>query len=160
MKLYEIQVALDEALSNLSVDEDTGEVCGMEAVETLQLEKKEKTLGIGKFIKSLEAECKAIKEELTCLNNRLYSRTRKIERLNKLIADYMPIGEKYEDSQCALSWRRSEAVEILDIKKLDYPYYREEVIVTPDKKAIKEAIKKGNVVEGATILQRWNLQII
>jgi hypothetical protein len=58
-----------------------------------------------------------------------------------------------------LNFRNSESVEITNEEVLADKFLVTKTVTTPDKKAIKEAIKLGEVVEGATISYNKNLQI-
>jgi hypothetical protein len=58
-----------------------------------------------------------------------------------------------------LAVRRSEAVEVDVIEALPSAFQNVKTVVTADKMAIKEAIKKGKTVFGARIIENFNLQI-
>ena len=58
-----------------------------------------------------------------------------------------------------LNFRNSESVEITNESQLSDKFLVTKTVVTPDKKAIKDAIKAGEFVEGATISYNKNLQI-
>lgn len=58
-----------------------------------------------------------------------------------------------------LSFRKSEAVEIEDEKLIDSEYVESKVVSTISKTKIKEAIKAGIVVKGASLVKKENLQI-
>ena len=65
--------------------------------------------------------------------------------------------EKVESPALKLSFRKSESVEISE--NLDQRFMIEKITLQPDKVAIKEAIKKGEQVEGAVLVINQNLQI-
>jgi len=67
--------------------------------------------------------------------------------------------EKIETPLIKLSFRNSESVEITNEQQLDAKFIVTKTVSTPDKKAIKDAIKSGVFVEGATISYNKNLQI-
>ena len=67
--------------------------------------------------------------------------------------------EKIETPLIKLSFRNSESVEITNESQLDACFIVTKTVSTPDKKAIKDAIKSGVFVEGATISYNRNLQI-
>ena len=67
--------------------------------------------------------------------------------------------EKIETPLIKLSFRNSESVEITNEQQLDSRFIVTKTVSTPDKKAIKDAIKSGVFVEGATISYNRNLQI-
>ena len=63
MKLFEIVSEYRSALENLSIDEETGVIDGMEAVEALQGDVAEKGESVALYIKELEAFAEDIKAE-------------------------------------------------------------------------------------------------
>ena len=67
--------------------------------------------------------------------------------------------EKIETPLIKLSFRNSESVEITNESQLDACFIVTKTVSSPDKKAIKDAIKSGVFVEGATISYNKNLQI-
>jgi hypothetical protein len=67
--------------------------------------------------------------------------------------------DKIETPLIKLSFRNSESVEITNEQQLDSRFIVTKTVTTPDKKAIKDAIKNGELVEGATISYNKNLQI-
>ena len=67
--------------------------------------------------------------------------------------------EKLETSLNNLSYRKSESVSILDEALIPEEYRKEKVTKTIDKVSIKDAIKSGKDVAGASIEEKQNLQI-
>ena len=58
-----------------------------------------------------------------------------------------------------LSFRKSEAVEITDEASIPAEYIESKVVETISKTKIKEAIKAGIAVEGASLIKKQNIQI-
>jgi hypothetical protein len=58
-----------------------------------------------------------------------------------------------------INFRKSESVEIDNLALLDAKFLNEKVTITPDKMAIKEAIKNGEDVNGARLVINNNIQI-
>jgi hypothetical protein len=67
--------------------------------------------------------------------------------------------DKIESSLFKLSLRRSEAVEVVNIDQLPESLVTVKKTVSADKVKIKEAIKNGVPVEGAVLVENFNLQI-
>jgi len=67
--------------------------------------------------------------------------------------------EKIDSPLFKISLRRSEAVEVDVVEALPASFQNVKNVVTADKMAIKEAIKKGENVFGARIIENFNLQI-
>ena len=80
MKLYEIDSAL-EAL----VDPETGELLDYEQFSRLQMEREAKIENTALYVKNLEAEAKAIKEEEARLSERRKAMENKAKRLREYI---------------------------------------------------------------------------
>lgn len=72
---------------------------------------------------------------------------------------YVTNKEKERAGVFSLSIRKSEAVNITDLEKLPSEYVKAKTTITPDKKAIKNAIKAGAEVAGAEIVENRSLQI-
>jgi len=81
------------------------------------------------------------------------------ERLENNIKDAMLLYEveKIESDFCKISFRKSSSVEITDEALLSDELF--DIKKVANKTRIKEAIKAGNTVYGATIKENINLQI-
>lgn len=160
--LYELDQAVITVLENgLVFDEETGEVLfDADNFETLEGERNAKLEAVALYIKSLDAEAAAMKAEEKALAKRREARERKAERLRKYVADSMTaFGDpKLETARCSISFRKSEAVEVTDVNALRADFWKQ-AAPTVDRTAIKKAIKAGEVVEGAELVTRQNLQI-
>lgn len=162
MNLYEINAEIEKAIEALfaNADEETGEIRqeDVEALEAMKMARDEKLENIGCYIKNVKAEAEAIKNEEKALKERRETLESKAENMKAYVANALQ-GEKWASAKVAFSFRKSEAVAIPDIEKLQKEYLIEEVTYKPDKKAIKEALKNGDSVEGAYLESRNNLQI-
>ena len=112
-------------------------------------------------IKSLDSDCEQIDAELKRLQQLKKVRTNLVERLKDTISNAMNLYEveKIETPLIKLSFRNSESVEITNESQLDACFIVTKTVSAPDKKAIKDAIKNGEIVTGATISYNKNLQI-
>lgn len=160
--LYEIDgMVLTVLEDGLIFDEETGEVLfDADNLDALELERNAKLEAVACFVKSLEADAAAIKAEERALAERRQAKERKAERLRAYISDSMTmLGDtKLETARVAISFRKSEAVEIVDASQLPEAYWKQ-AAPTPDKTAIKKALKAGEAVAGAAIVERRNLQL-
>lgn len=163
MNLYEIDKHYQEVLENgFSFDEETGEVLfDTESLDTLQGEYNEKIDNIVCFIKDLEALNGAIKNEKKALDERIKMNDNKIERLKNYIIGSLNQRQlkKFETSKNKLSFRKSESVNVLDESLIDKKFMKEKITYSVDKTSIKKALKNGEVVDGATLEVKENLQI-
>ena len=164
MNLFDINNNIRAFLDKLysSVDE-TGEISqgDWEALEGLTEARDTKIENIALYIKEMEAQAEAIKAEADRLTARAKSAQKKADRLK----DYLSMNlqrEKqmdFETSRCKISFRKSEVVSIPDENYLPKKYLSKNITYTPDKKAIKEQLKAGKAVRGATIITKQNIQI-
>ena len=152
MKLYEI----DEAITKC-VDAETGEIIDAEQLDKLYMEKEEKLENIALWIKDLKAEAEALKAEKMAFAERQKVAENKMESLKKYLV-YALDGKAFKSTRASVSFRKSQAVEITDIYKLDENYLRYKE-PEADKTAIKEALKAGKTVAGATLVENTSVII-
>lgn len=152
MKLYEI----DQAIMDL-VDNETGDIIDIEMFDSLQMERDEKIESIALYIKDLKAEAEALKAEKLAFAERQKVAENKAESLKNYLA-YALKGQAFKSTKAVVSFRKTQQVDIPDIYKLDENFlkYAEP---TADKTAIKEAIKAGQTVKGATLIENTSVII-
>lgn len=152
MKLYEI----DQAIMDL-VDNETGEIIDIEMFDSLQMERDEKIESIALYIKDLKAEAEALKAEKLAFAERQKVAENKVESLKNYLA-YALKGQAFKSTKAVVSFRKTQQVDIPDIYALDENFlkYAEP---TADKTAIKEAIKAGQTVKGATLIENTSIII-
>ena len=157
--LYEIneQILRRVKDGDMVVDTETGEVIDAAALDALQMARDEKLTNIGKWILDLKADAKAIREREISLAERRKAKENKAEQL----MDYMNMilaGKKFECADFKASYRKSQAVEVTDAEKIPAPYL---IIQEPkvDKAGIKKALKTGEDIPGAKLVERNNLSI-
>lgn len=156
MNLYKIE---EEILK--CVDTETGEIINEEALNALKMQRDTKIENIALWIKNLLSDAEQIKAEKNALAERERVARNKAENLKKYLSDYMG-GGKFSTPRVNISFRKSESVEvdIEEIMKLDnadnYLKYSEP---TPDKAAIKQAIKSGVEIPGCSLIEKNNIQI-
>lgn len=153
MNLFTIE---QEILSCL--DAETGEIIDTDKLEALCMEKERKVNNVAKWIKNLEAESGALENQKKVFAERQKSVDAQIERLKSFLALALN-GEKFKSAECVVTFRKSEPVNILDESKLPKKYLRKKVTYSPDKEAIKTAIKSGLKVRGAELISKLNAQI-
>lgn len=164
MNLFDINNNIRAFLDQLysSVD-DTGEITqgDWEALEELTEARDTKIENIALYIKEMEAQAEAIKAEADRLTARAKSAQKKADRLRAYLTMNLQREsmDKFETSRCQISFRKSEVVSIPDENYLPKKYLTKKVTYAPDKKAIKEELKAGKAVRGATIITKQNIQI-
>jgi predicted transcriptional regulator len=160
MKLYEITEALEAVLSgSFYVDEETGEYFDSTDLDALSMALNEKLEGCGCQLKNWQADIDAIKAEETRLRERRQTLERRYESLKAYVQQQMErTGETVETSKVSMKLRRSVTVEVAEGFN-DARYLVRTETVKPDKKAIRDALKKGEFVEGAELVEHQNLQL-
>lgn len=160
MTLYEI----DEQIRNCirideksAVDTLTGEVIDLKQLDELAMERSQKIKNIALWYKNLVADARALKAEETAFFIRRKTAENKAEQLKSYLANVLD-GEKVKETEFAIGWRKSKAVTITDEKKLPEIF----LIAQPpkvDKTAIGKALKDGEDVPGAELIENMNIQI-
>ena len=152
MKLYEIDNAILEC-----IDMETGEIIDTEQLDKLTMEREAKLENVACWIKELKAEAEALKAEKMAFAKRQQVAENKMESLKKYLA-YALDGQAFKTVRASVTFRKSQAVEIADIYKLDKNYLRYKE-PEADKTAIKEALKTGQTVAGATLVENTSVII-
>ena len=152
MTLYQI----DQAILNC-IDLETGEIIDTEQLDKLTMEREAKLENVACWIKELKAEAEALKAEKMAFAKRQQVAENKMESLKKYLA-YALDGQAFKTTRASVTFRKSQAVEIDDIYKLDENYLRYKE-PEADKTAIKEALKQGKTVAGATLVENTSVII-
>lgn len=151
MNLYEISDAIMDC-----VDTETGEIIDAEKLGNLQMAYEKKVENIALWIKNLLADAAAIKTEKDALAEREKACRNKAESLKNYLSSDLD-GSKFSTPRVAISWRKSETVEIDDATVIPSEYWK--VKTDLDKMGIKKALKAGAQVSGARIVTNNNIQI-
>ena len=161
MKLYEIDQQLELLLSN--VDEETGELLiDPAAIDELMLTREAKLEGIALWIKDLRAEAAMVKAEETQLHDRHVALENKADRTAAFLQNYLN-GSTFKSAKVAVSYRKSTQVQI-DQEAfwpwcLDHPEYARRKDPEPNKAAIKDALKAGEEIPGAELIENISMTI-
>ena len=154
MTIYEIEQAILE-----TVDQETGEVIDIDRLNALEMERDKKISNVACWIKDLKAEAEAIKAEKQALDKRQKAAENKAESLKEWLQNILQ-GEKFKDSRCAISYRRSERVDFADNFNFDtLPDSMKKVTIEPKKTEIKEFLKAGGEIDGVRVEESTSMQI-
>ena len=151
--LYEFDKSILEC-----IDQETGEMIDPDRLEALFMERNQKIENVALWIKILQSDALAFKAEKEAFAEREKAANAKIEQLKKYLAQALD-GQKFSTGKCAVSFRRSEQVEVLDETIIPRAYMVETVTYKPDKKLIKEMLKDGEQVSGCQLIENLNPQI-
>lgn len=160
MTLYEISNAIMQAF-NEAMDPETGEIIDeskLKELDNLQMQMDQKIENVGLWIKNLDAEEKALDAEEKSFKKRKEAAHNKKEYLKKYLKIALN-GQKFksEDGKLAVSFRKSQAVEIKDVDDLPLMYLEQKL--TPKKEEIKKALKAGEEVPGAELVTNQSIII-
>lgn len=166
MTLYNIDNKILEIIERgFIVDEETGEIIDSAEevsarLEELEFDRTAKIENIALYVKNLEALTLSLKNEENALAERRKAKEKRIESLKNYLTNSMVAANEngIETSKVCISFRKSESV-VVNEEILDRKYFNEKVSYTPDKTAIKKAIKDGATIDGAYIETKQNLQI-
>lgn len=159
MNLYEITKEYLEIQQILETEELTPELD--QALMLNQNQLQTKAGGYAKIMANKQANVDGATAEMKRLKAYIEQEQKKIDRLKNAMLQSMLITgiEKLESEFWRFSVRRSEAVEVDIVEALPSEFRTIKNVVTADKVAIKEAIKRGENVTGARLIENFNLQI-
>lgn len=161
MNLYQLTTEYKQLESILI--ENEGELTPdlEQALQINQDQLQAKGISYGYVIKSIEAESDIIDTEIKRLTQLKKVRDNAVERLKTTLKQAMEMYGVLElkTPTLKISFRKSESVEIIDMDLLDKKYITVKTTEMPNKTEIKEALKRGEVIEGAELRTNNNLQI-
>lgn len=156
--LYEINEKL--ALYRMEFDED-GVWINEDELTKLQMAKDEKRENIALYIKNIEAEAAAVKTERQVFDERYKRLMNKANRLREYLTADLD-GEPFKTNRVAISFRKSESVNIVDEDAVPDRFLDISVVRKPVKANIKQYLKeaeaKGEKVPWAKLEVKKNIQ--
>jgi hypothetical protein len=159
MNLYEITHEAQYLAALLETEELTPELEELLVINQEQLQAK--AGNYAKVIANIQGDSDAIDAEIKRLKAMKESKDRAVTRLKDAVKNAMMVSgiDKIESPLFKLSLRRSESVEVEVPEALPIDWQVKKVTITADKVAIKQAIKEGNCITGARIIENFSLQI-
>jgi hypothetical protein len=159
--LYQIR---EEHLAILQEIEDNEGLLTPEIEAALNLtidQFQDKALSFAFIIKTFDDSSSIIEAEIKRLKALQDKAEKRKELFKQRLSEAMIFFgvEKIDSPLLKLSFRKSEAVEILDEEEIPDAFIDVKEVVTISKARIKEALKKGEVVPGAELITKNNLQI-
>lgn len=161
MTLYQLADEYTKAFDNIVVDEETGEVTGIEDLLAIEDEYDHKAINCALQLKNLAAEAKAIATEENELKKRRKALEVQAERLKFCIVNCMEkVGkDKLKDARASLTLRDYPHVEITDADAIPSGYIKVKVERSPMKAEISKAIKAGMEIAGAKLVTSRSVSI-
>lgn len=159
--IFNIQQEYIDLLNQL--EESDGELTPEleQALVINQQELEVKSVGYAHVIRKIEGDVDLIAAEIKRLQALKKAKETTVDRLKTSIESAMDLYgiRKVETPTMVLSLRPSESVTVEDEIVLPKEYVVAKTTYSPDKVAIKKAIKAGEKISGATITVNQNLQI-
>jgi prefoldin subunit 5 len=158
MNLYELT---DSYLKVLELIEN-GEEGLEDTLESLNDTIELKADGYARIIRNLEANAVALKTEIDRLTNRRRSIENSIDRLKENLKNAMIATGKEKiktDLFNVTVVNNPVAVNVIDEKLIPEKYFKVEIIRKLDKLSLRDAIKSGEEIQGAELMQGKGLRI-
>ena len=172
MTLYEINAQFAEAIELYEngvdgiVDTETGEVKSLaDVLAELNMSREEKIENTVRYIKNLRADSESARAEAANLIERADRFDKKAEQLESYLLSQLGACKKLETPLYTLKVRVSKSTccptDEEAIQRLPEGFWniKTTVKITPDKKAIKAALEKGEKLEGCSIVENKRLSI-
>lgn len=153
MRLYEINTEIDNC-----IDYETGEILDIEKFQELQIEKEHKLEAIALVYKNAIAESKMVSDEMKSLKARKEKCDNLANKMKEMLHNELQ-GEKFMTSKVMISFQKSTTTEVIDLAVIPEQYIKTKIERTADKTAIKNAIKSGETIKGARLIEKNNIQI-
>lgn len=161
MKLYEIPEEYRKVLEGVQVDEETGEILGTDALVEFAGDLNETIKNSGLYLFELDSEAQQIDAQIKRLKARKDGMKRRADTLKNLMLDAMTSSglKKVSDPLVTVYLRKSTATIVDEMDILPKDLLRVKVETSPDLIAIGKKLKAGEVVPGAHLEERQNVNI-
>lgn len=159
MKLYEISDAIRAALDHIDVDPETGEILNADNLHAVEAEASDKVEATALYLRELDAEAKAAKDEADRMIARVKSMQKRSDYLKSMLLDALHATGKVKTARVTVSIRTTQAVEVSEGANLPEAYTTKKITISPNKVLIKETISAGGCVPGCELIERESVSI-
>jgi hypothetical protein len=159
MKLYEIAPALRFALDDIVVDEETGEILNADNLHAVEAEASDKVEATALYLRELDAEAKAAKDEADRMIARVKSMQKRSDYLKSMLLDALHATGKVKTARVTVSIRTTKAVQINQEQAIPEAFTTKKITISPNKVLIKETISAGGCVPGCELIERESVSI-
>lgn len=163
MKLYQISDAIRQALDHIELDEETGEILSADELHAVEAEAAEKLEATALYLRELDAEAKAAKDEADRMLARVKSMQKRSDYLKAMLLDALHATGKVKTARVTVSIRTTQAVAVDEGANLPEAYTTVKTTVkttvSPNKVAIKQALLDGVEVPGCSLEARESVSI-
>ena len=161
--LYELSSDLERVIDGgMIVDMDTGEVLfDEENLDKLKVTVAEKFLACKMFAEGQRAKAQSLKDLAKAMTESAKAMEKKAERMDAYILERAKAngGEIATDSITVKVRKCPPSVDILCEQDIPEAYWREKVVRSVDKAAVKEALKAGEHVPGAALVTNEKVSV-
>lgn len=156
LKLYELSGAYNQ-LMELDLDDQQLQ----DALASIQGDVAVKAENIAKAMRTMELEEEAFKSEIKRLQDMVKAKANRRESLKSYLDHELKNMDikKLDAGVFKISYRKSTSVNITDESAVPSDFKTEVVSEKIDKMAIKKALSNGEIIEGAELEVKQNLQI-
>lgn len=163
MTLYELSSDLVQVIDGgMVVDADTGEVLfDEENLDELKIAAAQKFLACEMFAEGQRAKAKSLKDLAKAMTESAKAMEKKAERIERYMLDRAKAagGEISTDSITVKVRKCPQSVEVVNEGTIPERFWREKVVRTLDKEAVKEALKAGERVPGAALVRNERVTV-
>ena len=155
MNTYELENSF-QILSNMFESGEIDEQTYNDTLESLPVE--ESAEQIAKMRKNYDGSIRAINEEISRLTERKNSLKRAKDKASESLSNLLDVrGGRIRTVMFTMFKTQSSSVDIENIDRLPEQYIK--TIREPDKAAIKQALKDGQKIEGATLVNKESVTV-
>ena len=132
-----------------------------DTLQGIEDEMEIKAENYGLVMKNIEALSNGVKAEIERLTAYKKQLDQGVASMKENLSKGLLAAEKtkFKTDHFAFSFRKSETVNVIDQNLVPVDYIKVKTKETVDKTALKKALKNGLETEGATIVEKQNLQI-
>lgn len=159
MKLYEIPTKIRAALDGIDCDPETGEILQADALHAVEAKASDKIEATALYLRELDAEAKAAKEEADRMLARVKSMQKRSDYLKAMLLDALHATGKVKTARVSVSIRTTQAVQINQEQAIPEAFTTKKITISPNKVLIKETISAGGCVPGCELIERESVSI-
>lgn len=159
MKLYEIPTKIRAVLDGIDCDPETGEILQADALHAVEAEAADKIEATALYLRELDAEAKATKEEADRMLARVKSLQKRSDYLKAMLLDALHATGKVKTGRVTVSIRTTQAVQINQEQAIPEAFTTKKITISPNKVLIKETISAGGCVPGCELIERESVSI-
>ena len=161
LTLFQIPALMRQALDNLEIDEETGEILNADELNKLELSAKDKITNTARYLRECSVLLDAMKQAKQNIDTRMKTLQKRIDYLTGLSLDGMAaLGvKKIEEPDIRISTRKSVGTVIENEEAIPSKFVTIVQTQKINKTEIKKAIQSGEDVPGAYLIENINLAI-